>query len=64
MEQGTFPPSPKLQGRKYAASLSSLLRKRDPPEGTPSVSAVSESETLSLGKRARFKRFVKDIFKV
>lgn len=64
MEQGMPLTPPKLHGRKYAASFSSLLRKRESSEETTSVSAAPESETSSLGRRARFKRFVKDIFKV
>jgi hypothetical protein len=63
MEQGTLPAPPKLHGRKYTASLNSLLRKRESSEETSFASAVPESETSSLGRRARFKRFVKDIFK-
>jgi len=58
------PPPPKTYGRKYAASLSSLLRGRESSEETRSVSAAPESETSSLGRRARFKRFVKDVFKI
>lgn len=62
-EQGVLPP-PKLHGRKYAASLTSLLRKRESSDETRSVCAVPEIETLTLGRRARFKQFLKDVFKV
>lgn len=64
MEQGVLPPTPKLRGLKYAASLTSLLRRWEPPEETPPASAVSESGALGSGRRARFKRFVKDIFSI
>lgn len=62
-EQGVLPPPPKLHGRKYAASLTSLLRKRESSDEARSACAVPENETSSLGRRARFKRFLKDVFK-
>ena len=60
-EHGALPP-PKLHGRKYAASLTSLLRRRESSDETRSVDAITE--TSSLGRRARFKRFVKSVFKI
>ena len=62
MEHGELSPPPKLQGRRYAASLTSLLRRRESSDETRSVYAITE--TSSLGRRARFKRFVKDVFKI
>lgn len=61
-EQGMLTP-PKLHRRKYAASLTSLLRKRESSDETRSTGIASESETSSVGRRARFKQFWKDIFK-
>lgn len=61
-EHGALTPPPKLHGRKYAASLTSLLRKRESSDETRSVDAITE--TSSLGRRARFKRFVKSVFRV
>jgi hypothetical protein len=63
-EQGVLLPPPKLHGRKYAASLNSLLRKRESSDETRSLCVVPDSETSSLGRRARFKRFFKDVFKM
>lgn len=63
-EQGVLSPPPKLHGRKYAASLTSLLRKRESSDDAGSACAVPENESPSLGRRARFKRFLKDAFKI
>ena len=63
-EQGMLPPPPKSHGWKYAASLTSLLRKRETSDETHSMSAVPESETSSLGRRARFKLFLKGAFRI
>ena len=60
MEHGVLPPP----GRKYAASLPSLLRMRESYDEARSVEVAPETGTSSLGRRARFKRFVKGLFKV
>ena len=64
MGHGVLPPLPKLHGRKYAASLTSLLRRRESYDETRSADAAPETDTSSLGRRARFKRFVKGILKI
>lgn len=63
-EHGVLPPSLKLHGRKYAASLTSLLRKRESSDETRSVDAAPEAETSSLGRRVWFKRIVQKIFRI
>lgn len=63
-EQDVLLPPSRLHGRKYTASLSSFLRKREPSDDAYSVCVVPESETSGLGRRARFKRFLKDVFKI
>jgi len=59
MEHGVLP----LSGRKYAASLSSLLLMREPSDEARSLDVAPETGTSSLGRRARFKGFVKGLFK-
>lgn len=63
-ERGVLPSPKKLHRREYATSLTSLLRRRESSDETRSMDATPEADTLSLGRRARFKRFVKGIFKV
>ena len=63
MERGMLPPLLKLHGRKYAASLTSLLRRRESSDETRSMDVVPETSTSSLGRGARLKRFVKGLFK-
>lgn len=65
MDQGVLPPT-KPRERKYSSSLASILRKRVISDETCSAGTASESETSSssLGRRARFKRFFKDILKI
>lgn len=63
-EHGVLPPPLKLHGRKYAASLTSLLRRRKSSDETRSVDAVLETNTSNFSRRARFKQFIKSIFKV
>jgi len=63
-EHDVLPSLPKLHGRKYAASLTSLPWRRESPDETCPVDAVPETDASSLGRRARFKRFVKGILKI
>ena len=63
-EHGVLPSPPKLHGRKYAASLTSLLWRRESSEETRSMGVASGSDMSSPGRRVRFKRFVKGLFGV
>ena len=63
-EHGVLPPPPKPHGRKYAASLTSLLWRRESSDETRSTGVAPGVDTSSLGRRARFKRYVKGLFGV
>ena len=63
LEHGVLPPPPKQPGRSYTASLTSLWR-RESSDEAHSVDIAPGTDTSTLGRRARFKQFVKGIFKV